>query len=154
MNDHDALVPTLARMPFLSALDVSDLEALAASFLEARDHDGHVFFEEGAGADGAYLVLEGTVSATVVRGGETKRLGLLGPGELFGTIALLDNLPRSATCVAVGPTRTARLLPAAFWLLAGQRSGIALVFQQALARQLAHDFRRASRRVHEACAAR
>ncbi len=152
--NNDTLAQTLAQMPFLNDLPAADIEALAAGFEELEATDGHTFFSEGAHADGAYLVLQGTVVASVRRAGEVRTLRPIEAGELFGTIALLDNQPRSATCVARGRARVARIRPAAFWLLAKQRAQIAFVFQRALARQLAFDFRGASARAHQACAER
>jgi len=59
---------------------------------------GEVIFEEGQAAHAMYIVRSGSVELR--RGG--KRLESLGPGTVFGEMALLDPAPRSATAVA-GP---------------------------------------------------
>ena len=56
----------------------------------------HVFFREGDRSDVAYLIQGGAVS---IRKGD-KELVVLGPGRIFGELALLRNEPRAATAVA------------------------------------------------------
>ncbi len=74
----------------------------------ARYDDGGVIFTEGE--DGLYLYVivsgavrirkEGDIVATVV--------AELGPGEMFGESAIIEERPRSATAVARGATELAR----------------------------------------------
>lgn len=61
---------------------------------------GHSFFRQGDSGTAAYLIQSGSVS--VQRDGA--ELGVLGPGRIFGELALLANRPRAATVVALEPT--------------------------------------------------
>ena len=54
---------------------------------------------EGEPGDRFYLILDGTVRVTA--GGRTLRTQ--GPGEAFGEIALLRDVPRTATVTAIEP---------------------------------------------------
>lgn len=69
-------------------------------------HAGEHIFREGDQAREMYVVLSG--EAEVIkrgkRGGET-RVALLGPGDWFGEMSILDIQPRSASVTAVAPTR-------------------------------------------------
>lgn len=67
--------------------------------------DDVVFFE-GQPGSGMYTVLSGGVRIVLnyARENETE-LVRLGPGDFFGELSLLDEAPRSATVVAIGPTR-------------------------------------------------
>ena len=62
---------------------------------------GAVVFKSGEKGDAAYVIESGKVE---VLDDDGARLALLGAGELFGEIALLDKLTRTATIVAIEPT--------------------------------------------------
>jgi CRP/FNR family transcriptional regulator, cyclic AMP receptor protein len=57
---------------------------------------GHTFFREGDAGDFMYALLEGEV-VLVVSG---RPIQTLGPGGIFGEMAIIDKEPRSATAVA------------------------------------------------------
>jgi CRP-like cAMP-binding protein len=57
---------------------------------------GYVVFREGDKADAMYIVLEGEVEIRV----HDKVIDTTGAGGIVGEMALVDNSPRSATCVA------------------------------------------------------
>jgi signal transduction histidine kinase len=62
---------------------------------------GQQIFKEGDSGDGIYLIKSGLVQiSAVLNGGERVVLTRLGPGELFGEMAVLDQNPRSATATA------------------------------------------------------
>ena len=62
-------------------------------------------FKEGDPGDGIYIVGEGLIQiSAVLNAGERVVLTRLGPGELFGEMAVLDENPRSATAMAEKPT--------------------------------------------------
>lgn len=91
----------LRTVPIFSDLAPAELERLAQ--LTTRRHypkDGVIFFENEAG-DSLFLVATGRVKVTIL--GDDGReiiLSVLGPGEFFGEMSLLDNEPRSATTIA------------------------------------------------------
>lgn len=62
---------------------------------------GHVFFKQGDRGAAAYLIQSGGV-AIVKKGddGESTVLARLGPGRIFGELALLSGRPRAAAAVA------------------------------------------------------
>jgi hypothetical protein len=64
---------------------------------------GHVFFKTGDAADCAYQLHEGQVELLV--DGAANRIRLLGPGEVFGEMALIEERPRSVIARAVAGGR-------------------------------------------------
>jgi len=65
---------------------------------------GTIVFEEGEADQSAYLVVSGKVDIQVSKGSKKVIVSSLGPGQIFGDYALVDNSPRSATAVVVEPT--------------------------------------------------
>lgn len=108
-----------------------------------RYHDGHCFIHEGEPGDAMYLIVEGQVLVT--RGstpaGEARIICMLGAGDMFGLIALIDQGPRCASCTAVGEVLAARLSASAFRELFEADASLAHRFQYLIARQLAADLR-------------
>ena len=71
---------------------------------EQKYDDGEIIFEEGKSGDWVCVVLEGSVEVSkTVRGGKFV-LGKLGRGEIFGELALLGAVRRTATDRAIGET--------------------------------------------------
>lgn len=70
---------------------------------------GAVVFQEGDSGREMYVILDGEVEVLrrSKRGHET-RVAMLGPGDWFGEMSILDVLPRSATARVVAPSRLIR----------------------------------------------
>ena len=74
------------------------LDKLAAFSFSKSYAPGEVIIEEGRTGNGVYAITSGRVE--VVKGlnsGNPRRLAVLGQGEVFGEMALLDEWPRSAS---------------------------------------------------------
>jgi MFS family permease len=81
----------LRKVPMLALLPEPQLERLAAESEQVRISAGEVVFREGEPGDRFYVVEEGEVEIA------SKTFG---PGEAFGEIALLRDIPRTATVTA------------------------------------------------------
>jgi CRP/FNR family transcriptional regulator len=75
-----------------------------AEFLKPRKvPDGIVVFDEGSRGMSMYFVASGRIRIyknTV--SGSTRELAIVGPGDFFGEMALVDEVPRSASAAASG----------------------------------------------------
>jgi CRP/FNR family cyclic AMP-dependent transcriptional regulator len=122
---------------------MTETETLARALTTATYPDGHVFVREGKKGDACYLILDGDVSVTrtATEGRGIEHVRTMGPGELFGLIALVDHGKRAATCTAVGEVTAASLPLNAFDMLFRSNAPIAHHFQYVIARQLARDLR-------------
>ncbi len=77
-------------------LPASTLEQLADRMREVRASAGEEIVRQGEPGDLFYVIEEGTVEVAV----DGRPAHELGPGESFGEIALLRNVPRTATVTA------------------------------------------------------
>ncbi len=58
---------------------------------------GECIFQEGDEADCAYLIEQGRIEISVKRDDDTQVLGALGPGDILGEMAVIDQFCRTAT---------------------------------------------------------
>lgn len=87
----------LAATPMFHGVPDSQLDALARQAKTLRLGPREVLFTKGDPGDSMYLVISGRVRVGVVSiDGREVTYALLGPGQLFGEIAILDGGPRSA----------------------------------------------------------
>ena len=69
-----------------------------------------VLFEQGDPGDALFAITEGALEISVLSlNGRKLSLDLMGPGAIFGEIALFDPGPRTATVTALKPSRVLRL---------------------------------------------
>ena len=67
--------------------------------------DGEPIVRQGELGDCMFVIQQGTVEVLREEAGRTFRLTELGPGEIFGEMALCEKEPRSATVRAIGEVR-------------------------------------------------
>ncbi len=91
-----AAVELLRGVPLFTPLPETVLERLASAAESVEFAAGRDAFREGERGDRFYVVSEGEVSIT--DGG--RELARAGPGDFFGEIALLRDMPRTATATA------------------------------------------------------
>jgi len=92
----DEQLELLRGNPIFAPLPPSILEQLAESLEEVRVAAGQEVVRQGETGDRFYLVDEGTLDVSV----DGRPAPSLGPGEAFGEIALLRDVPRTATVKA------------------------------------------------------
>jgi CRP/FNR family cyclic AMP-dependent transcriptional regulator len=124
-----------------------DLARLVNRTMEKTYAPGDVVFQEGHLGRAFFIVAEGSVE--VLRRNPTTDLpetvAKFEPGDFFGEMVLLDELPRSATCRALETTRLHVLYKDHFDLLRAQSPRAAALILHALARLLSARLRRERR---------
>jgi CRP-like cAMP-binding protein len=97
---------------------------------------GEVLFREGEIGAVMYVVQTGAVRITKSVGGNDKLLAVLGPGEFFGEMAILNGKPRTATATVLDPTRCLVIDSRTLEEMVARNSEIALRLIKKLAKRL------------------
>ena len=119
--------PFLRRAYLFKGLSDDEIRLVAESCAEEERDAGDVIFVEGSTADRFYIVMEGRVEVWKnFYDPKPDLLAIHGSGRFFGEMALIDDLPRSATVVAKERTRLLYLYRDDFRRLIRERSSIAL----------------------------
>lgn len=96
-------------MNYAAGTGQDKMSAAAANLPREHFVAGAVIFADGDAGDSAYVIERGCVEIFARSDGKERRIALLGEGALFGEVALLDCLPRTATARAVVPTALIRI---------------------------------------------
>jgi CRP-like cAMP-binding protein len=97
----------LAEWPLLGSIAPADADELLARARSRRFARGEAVFHEHDPADTLHLIRKGRFAIQLNLFGERAILTILGPGDSFGELALIDdNAHRSATVVALEPGQT------------------------------------------------
>jgi CRP/FNR family transcriptional regulator, cyclic AMP receptor protein len=92
----NAKLELLSRVPLFSACTKGDLGRVASLVDEIEAPKGKVLIRQGEPGWECFVIAEGRAKASM-RG---RRSAVMGPGECFGEMSLLDGGPRSATVTA------------------------------------------------------
>lgn len=132
------------RFALFAELDDRELDAVAAVARPRRYARDEVVFHAYESGDIFCLIRSGKVKVTMNSPeGKEIILSLLGPGDFFGEMALLDNEPRSATVVATEPLELLTIWRSDFLQLLSENFAIT---RKVLA-ELSHRLRDASLRI-------
>jgi MFS family permease len=96
-----AALAVLAKLPFFAPLEPEALESVAARAQWVSVGSGEVIFRQGDPGELFYVIVSGEVEVLI----DNRRARFEGPGDYFGEIALLREVPRTATVVALTDTQ-------------------------------------------------
>lgn len=104
-------VDLLRSIPVLNGLPVNKLKLLAFASDRVSYGKGDVLFEQGDEADAAYIVIEGNADVLVTSEGTTEpsKVAELGPNSFVGDMAILCDIPRTASVRAAEDLHTLRI---------------------------------------------
>ena len=130
-------IALLAAVPAFSTLADEDLAAVAEVTVPRTFHAGEYVFREGDESDTCYVVRSGHVRAVREHaGGRTITLATLGPGEIFGELAIFDEERRSATVEALEETEVIAILAGDMRRMLREHPDISVKLLGALSRRL------------------
>ena len=129
----------LRNIPFLSALTAAHLREVYRIAKEITVPAGAPVFSKRQAADAMFIVLSGRVKICTDSAGRKRKIfAYLTPGDFFGEMALLKDLPRTATAQAVESSRLLVLAKADFQRLLGRDQRLTLYLLRTLCTRLRH----------------
>jgi CRP/FNR family cyclic AMP-dependent transcriptional regulator len=110
-----SLVQALTEASLLAGLPAEHLAQLAATARRRTYRRGEVIFHQGDVGNSLHVLVSGAVKVVNdAESGDEAVLFILGPGDTFGELSLLDGEPRSAGVEAMEPVETVMLDRAVF----------------------------------------
>jgi signal transduction histidine kinase len=130
-------VVTLETSELFRHLKPDELHALKTFALERKYRPGEDIFREGDAGDGIYLVKDGLVEISGIVG-ENVRVSFskVGPREIFGEMAVLEDKPRSASATARAETSVYFLERAEMLKLVERSPALSLTLLREISRRL------------------
>jgi CRP/FNR family transcriptional regulator, cyclic AMP receptor protein len=142
----EEVVELLGGVPVFSTLVREDLQRIAQFAVPRAFEPGEVVFREGDASDTCYVVRDGRARAVRTHtDGRTLTLATLGPGDIFGELALFEDERRSATIEALERTSAVAVLGPDMRRLMSEHAEISSRLVIALGRRLRETNERLSR---------
>lgn len=135
----NAAVQLLRSVPFFAQLNQEEADELADKLVIRRFSPDQIIFHLGDPGGLLYIITSGKVKISrSTPEGQEALLAILGPGDFFGELALLDDSPRSATAEAIEPTETLTLHREQFMAFIDGNPGFAHHVLYTLATRIRH----------------
>jgi len=130
-------VGILREVPLFKDLDESYLREISDIFITERVPAGRTVIEEGDEGTRFYIIIHGMVAVTATDDeGRSHRVAILDDGDYFGEIALLADIPTTASVVTLAPSVFIILQREQLLKLMNQHAGLGSQVREALERRL------------------
>jgi CRP-like cAMP-binding protein len=129
-------VETMSNTPLLAKVDPTKLKLLAFTNERLEYTAGDELFHQDDHGEAVYVILEGEADILVDSPREAIKIATLGKNNIIGEIAILCDVPRSATVVAHGDLNTLRVSKERFFHLVADFPQVGVAVMSALAAKL------------------
>ena len=127
----------LKSVPMFASFAEDQLRTLVTLVSRRNAPRGSVIMREGDPVDSLYIVVSGRLKVMMGESdGKEVILGILGPGEFFGEMGLIDDRPRSATVIAIEPCELLSVTKRAFKKCLLENYEVAMTVLRVLVRRL------------------
>jgi CRP/FNR family cyclic AMP-dependent transcriptional regulator len=129
-------VELLRSIPLFARMEPAKLKLLAFTSERLTFDPAQDLCRQGEPGDAAYLVIEGEVAISIDSPSGAIEVARLGRGAIVGEIAILCDVPRTATVTAIGKTVALRVSKELFFRLVTEFPQIAIEIMRELAHRL------------------
>src|SRR5918992_3894055 len=133
----DDEVAVLRRIPLFARIEPRKLKLLAFTSERLTFEPGQILFEQGAEGDAAYVIIDGRADIVVEAPSGPTSLARVECNAIVGEIAILGDVPRTATVKALTRLETLRISKDQFLKLLREFPEIAVEIMRVLALRLA-----------------
>ena len=129
-------VELLRNIPLFAKIEPSKLKLLAFTSQRLTFNPGDSLFKQGDSGDALYVIMEGDADVLVDTPGGQITVATMGKNDFVGDIAVLCDVPRTATVTATSQLTTLRITKDLFFQLVCQFPQIAIEIMRVLAHRL------------------
>lgn len=131
-------VEILRNIPLFANIEASKLKLLAFTSERLTYHPDQVLFRQGEAGDAAYIILKGEADVIVDGPQGPLTVAKLERNAIVGEIAILCDVPRTATVRSRGELVTLRISKELFFRLINEFPQIGIEIMRVLAERLEH----------------
>ena len=132
----DKAVEAMQQTPIFTGIDPKRLRLLAFMSESLTYRAGELLFDQGDEGDSAFVVIDGLASVLINIGGEKKEVAVIGSKQIFGEMAVLCDIPRTAAIGAKSDLEVLRIDRDAFLKLLSEFTEVSLQVMRFLAARL------------------
>ncbi len=132
----DKAVEAMQQTPIFTGIDPKRLRLLAFMSESLTYRAGELLFDQGDEGDSAFVVIDGSASVLINIGGEKKEVAVIGSKQIFGEMAVLCDIPRTAAIGAKSDLEVLRIDRDAFLKLLSEFTEVSLQVMRFLAARL------------------
>jgi len=129
-------VDILRNIPLFAKLEPAKLKLLAFTSERLSFSPGQPLFNQGDAGDAAYVIIDGEAEVLIDTPGGKTRVAVLSRNAIVGEIAILCDVPRTATVVARSPLTVLRIAKDTFFRLVTEFPQMAVEIMRELALRL------------------
>ncbi|WP_420563342.1 cyclic nucleotide-binding domain-containing protein [Thalassobaculum sp.] len=129
-------VELLRKIPLFAKIEPSKLKLLAFTSERLTYQGGQRLFQQGDIGDAAYIIIDGEASVRIRTDSGEIQVAELGKGDVVGEIAILCDVPRTASVEATGKLITLRITKELFFRLISEFPQISIEIMRELAARL------------------
>ena len=129
-------VEVLRNVPLFAKLEPAKLKLLAFTSERLTYEPGQAFFQQGDPGDAAFIILDGSAEVMIDTPKGPVRVANLARNEIVGEIAVLCEVPRTATVIAKDKTVTLKISRETFFRLITEFPQMSIEIMRELGRRI------------------